>query len=304
MKKSFSERLLALLIILGLVMAACNGEPKPPLNGNPVDTDNLASLILSAKQAIAGVKTSTNGVNIAENEYWVPAVTYNNLSLVLANAEAVLNNSAVSQQIVDDAAAMLSNRLNLFNEAKKPGVGAVKTGSLEDLLAAAHAALGTVSKSIDGTDIHEDDLWISVADFDAMEAGISAAEQELDNIVSQAQIDAAVIDLQNILDAFNRAERKNGLLRERLIPAGPGMAKNSVNAVAFRQDSLVTHGDTQYIAFYGPHTDRWTASIMLGQRKLHESEFEVIDTGIEGYANNAHNSISIMTDGDGVLHMA
>ena len=36
----------------------------------------------------------------------------------------------------------------------------------------------------------------------------------------------------------------------RIVDVAPGWAANSVNAVVFRKNSLVTHGDTQYIAFY------------------------------------------------------
>src|SRR5690606_18417695 len=38
----------------------------------------------------------------------------------------------------------------------------------------------------------------------------------------------------------------------RLSPIGPGWARSSVNAVIFRQSSLVSHDDVQYAAFYDP----------------------------------------------------
>ena len=34
----------------------------------------------------------------------------------------------------------------------------------------------------------------------------------------------------------------------RLVPLGKGTAKNTVNVVVFRKQSLVTHGDTQFAA--------------------------------------------------------
>ena len=84
-----------------------------------------------------------------------------------------------------------------------------------------------------------------------------------------------------------------------LVDVAEGWADNSVNAVAFRRNSLVSAGDTQYIAFY----DR-DAHVMLGRRKLGTNTWELARTQYRGNARDAHNSISIMVDGAGVLHMA
>ena len=85
---------------------------------------------------------------------------------------------------------------------------------------------------------------------------------------------------------------------DRLIPAGTGFAGTSVNSVPFRHNSIVTEGDIQYITFY-----KDDGSVMIGKRTLGEPEFAVTDTGIRGQPRNAHNNISIMTDGDGYIHL-
>ncbi|WP_229506744.1 BNR repeat-containing protein [Pseudoduganella rivuli] len=85
----------------------------------------------------------------------------------------------------------------------------------------------------------------------------------------------------------------------RLVDVGPGWANNSVNAVVFRKNALATHGDTQYIAYYDDD-----AYVVLGKRKLGDTRWELQRTPYEGNARDAHNSISIMADGAGVLHMA
>ena len=85
----------------------------------------------------------------------------------------------------------------------------------------------------------------------------------------------------------------------RLVDVAPGWAGNSVNAVVFRKNALVTHGDTQYIAFY----DR-DAFVVLGKRRLGATHWELVRSPYRGNAADAHNSISIMVDGAGVLHMA
>src|SRR5690606_9244171 len=84
-----------------------------------------------------------------------------------------------------------------------------------------------------------------------------------------------------------------------LVDVGPGWASNSVNAVVFRKNSLVSHGDTQYIAFYDRH-----ARVVLGKRQLGSADWQLAPTRYQGNAADAHNSISIMVDGAGFLHMA
>jgi hypothetical protein len=85
----------------------------------------------------------------------------------------------------------------------------------------------------------------------------------------------------------------------RVVDVGDGWARTSVNAVVFRKNSLVTHGDVQYIAFYDPQ-----ARVVLGKRKLGSDAWELKVTRYQGNALDAHNSISIMVDGAGYLHLA
>ena len=85
----------------------------------------------------------------------------------------------------------------------------------------------------------------------------------------------------------------------RLVDVADGWARTSVNAVVFRKNSLVTHGDQQYIAFYDQE-----ANVVLGKRRLGSEDWELKTTQYKGNALDAHNSISIMVDGAGMLHLA
>ncbi|MDR3057197.1 MAG: BNR repeat-containing protein, partial [Prevotella sp.] len=84
-----------------------------------------------------------------------------------------------------------------------------------------------------------------------------------------------------------------------LIPVGDGWANNSVNTTVFRKNSLVTYKDTQFIAYYNPD-----GYLMLGKRKLNTKDWTLHRTQYKGNVNDAHNSISIMVDGDGYLHVS
>jgi hypothetical protein len=80
---------------------------------------------------------------------------------------------------------------------------------------------------------------------------------------------------------------------------GDGWANNSVNAVVFRKNSLVTHGDAQYVAYYD--AERY---LVLGKRKLGSTQWTTRRSAWQGNAADAHNAISIMVDGAGYLHVS
>ncbi|WP_354334732.1 BNR repeat-containing protein [Pedobacter sp. CG_S7] len=90
-----------------------------------------------------------------------------------------------------------------------------------------------------------------------------------------------------------------GINNAEIIPAGEAWAKNSVNTVIFRRNSLVTYKDTQYIAYYDEDKN-----VVLGKRNINSKDWELIVTPYKGDATDAHKSISIMIDGDGYLHMS
>lgn len=84
------------------------------------------------------------------------------------------------------------------------------------------------------------------------------------------------------------------------VPAGRnGWAYNSVNGVVFRKNSLVTYQDTQYIAFYDS-----AKNVVLGKRKIGESTWVLRTSPYTGNTTDAHNSISIIVDGAGYLHVS
>jgi hypothetical protein len=85
----------------------------------------------------------------------------------------------------------------------------------------------------------------------------------------------------------------------RFVPIGDGWAKNSVNAVIFRRNAVVSHKEVQYAAYYDED-----AFVVLAKRKLGSENWEIRQTKHKGKVKDAHNSISIMVDGDGFLHVS
>lgn len=80
---------------------------------------------------------------------------------------------------------------------------------------------------------------------------------------------------------------------------GLGYSQTSVNTTIFRTNSLITHNNTQYIAFYNGE-----GYMVLGKRLLNSHEWTLSLTQHKGNVRDAHNVISMMVDGDGYLHVA
>jgi len=89
------------------------------------------------------------------------------------------------------------------------------------------------------------------------------------------------------------------MAQNRIIPVANGWAGNSVNVVIFRKNSLVTFKNIQFIGFYNAN-----GNVVLGKRELGSSKWELVETVFHGDIFDAHNSISIMVDGYGYLHVS
>ncbi len=85
----------------------------------------------------------------------------------------------------------------------------------------------------------------------------------------------------------------------KMVPIAKAWSKNSVNANILRHNSIVTHKDLQYVGYYD--NDGY---VVLAKRNRGSSRWEIRKTEYKGNVNDAHNSISIMVDGDGYLHMS
>jgi hypothetical protein len=85
----------------------------------------------------------------------------------------------------------------------------------------------------------------------------------------------------------------------KLVSVDSGWANNSVNAVIFRKNSLVTFKGIQYTAFYDK--ERF---VVVAKRKSGSTKWEIKRSAYQGNAADAHNTISIMVDGSGYLHIA
>lgn len=80
---------------------------------------------------------------------------------------------------------------------------------------------------------------------------------------------------------------------------GNGWASTSINTVVFRKNSVVSYKEYQFVAYYDS-----LGNVVLAKRKLGTDNWEIKTTAKKGNIKDAHNSISIMVDGDGYLHIS
>lgn len=103
------------------------------------------------------------------------------------------------------------------------------------------------------------------------------------------------IGLAVVVTAFVLAARS----QVRVVPIAEGWAKNQVNAVIFRKNSVTSFKSLQYAAFYDAES-----RVVLAKRRLNSTKWEIRPTQFTGDTADAHNSISIAIDGQGFLHLA
>jgi len=85
----------------------------------------------------------------------------------------------------------------------------------------------------------------------------------------------------------------------RLRIAAEAWAGSSVNVLADQHHTLISDGSRQYAAFYGVE-----GRLVLASRDLSEDRWETRTTPFSGNVADAHNTASIVVDGDGYLHVA
>lgn len=76
-------------------------------------------------------------------------------------------------------------------------------------------------------------------------------------------------------------------------------AGSSVNVVAGLQNTLFTHGETQFASFYASD-----GALVLGRRELPAGPWASQRTHYRADVNDAHRTAAIAVDGQGILHVA
>ena len=86
------------------------------------------------------------------------------------------------------------------------------------------------------------------------------------------------------------AQGAAGVLPEtHLVEVGKGYSQTSVNTAVFRNNSLVTQGDEQYISYYDAE-----GFLTLGKRNLHAGQWTLHRTQYKGNVKDAQDRKSVV----------
>lgn len=86
----------------------------------------------------------------------------------------------------------------------------------------------------------------------------------------------------------------------RLLPiSADGFAGSSINVVAGLQNTLFTDRGVQFAAFYAGD-----GTLVLARRSLGDDHWTIRRTPYQTDVNDAHNTVALVADGDGFLHVA
>lgn len=91
----------------------------------------------------------------------------------------------------------------------------------------------------------------------------------------------------------------NCILAQQLVKVGEGYSSTSVNTTVFRNNSLVTDGNVQYISYYDAE-----GFLVVGKREIVTDKWILQRSQYKGNVADAHNVISMMVDGNGYLHLS
>lgn len=80
---------------------------------------------------------------------------------------------------------------------------------------------------------------------------------------------------------------------------GTAWSNNSVNTVIFRNKAITSSKNYQFTAYYNND-----GKVVIARRKLPSGPWETNTTQYSGNVKDAHNSISIIIDNDGYLHIS
>lgn len=86
---------------------------------------------------------------------------------------------------------------------------------------------------------------------------------------------------------------------EQLLISDNAFSGSSVNVLAGVKQTVFTHQQVQYTAFYDAE-----AKLVIAKRNLNQSNWQIKVTDFTGNVNDAHNHISLVVDGNGYIHVA
>jgi hypothetical protein len=198
---------LALAFVLAFTACPTAAGPNGGID-ETLDTAALETSISAAKDAKAGVATSSNGTDVPRGTQWVIPADMNNFNSAISAAETA-KTTATTQAAINSAKTALDNAITTFNGKKQDGTAApVDKSALTAKIAAAKTARSGVVQAAGAGTVAQGAKWVTAFVWNTFDAAITAAENALTSL-TQAPINTAVTTLEAAITAFNNT-KQNG----------------------------------------------------------------------------------------------
>jgi len=198
----------------------------------------LASKITEATILMNSVTVAENGSQVAIGSFYVTAAVKTALQNAI-NAAQVVHDTATVQAVVDTAVTTLNTAMTTFTNARQGGTQTegFTQAQLTQLIANANTAKTGVTSSTNGNDVGPEDVWVTLASLDTLNAAITAAGSANDS-----NRDTLYLALSNALVSFNNGKHSGNVpnkesLQDAIISANT--AKDGVLTAASASDATL-----------------------------------------------------------------
>ncbi|OON96959.1 MAG: hypothetical protein ATN36_04300 [Epulopiscium sp. Nele67-Bin005] len=165
----------------------------------------LKIAINNAELALEDVYTSIDGNDVPNGETWATSEAINALKSELGIADVVFADQDATTEEVTNATASLNTAIASFNDATTQAV--VNKSSLSIALNVA-TTMSAIQVSEDGTDIYEEDYWVTPAVMNEFTTAQAEANTvNADQKTTQNSVDLATANLNAHINAVNEAKQ-------------------------------------------------------------------------------------------------
>jgi len=151
----------------------------PPDDNELVSKAALETALTEAKTLFEHTVISTDGKDYSSVFFWVEAEQKNIFNEAIETAEEVYLSEEATQALVDAAATVLNEAIDVFKSQRALGTktSGFTQDDLELLIEFADDLLTFVHASIDGTDVPQKQYWVSFELIDNLNSALTAAKE-------------------------------------------------------------------------------------------------------------------------------
>ena len=196
----------------------------------------LTRAINNAQSLLTQTQISVTGADIASNLFWATQSVHNTLNSAITAAQSVANNTAATDDQLDNAITTLNAAIATFRNVRQPGTAANKA-ALNTAISNAQSTLTGTPVSTNGGDIPSNQFWVTQAVRDTLQGAITAAQSVRDNaIATQSEVNDAVTTLNAAITTFNSARQPGTAANKAALISAISSATSALNGTPVSAD--------------------------------------------------------------------